>query len=286
MSPAMERLVGQLLIGAAIVGLIVTLIVLLLMPRTLTATNDGIQETLATLDGTLTTTDQALQLVGQSVADIDSTMQTAQSATLEVSTALSDTVPLISTMAEITGEELPDSVIAAQEALAAAEDSATSIEGVLTGLNDSLVIFGGAPLYDPDQSFATTLADLSGSLDPLVESMQLVRASLLVTNQNLTDMQAEVEALSDNFDQLGETVDSASEITGQYEQVIAEQQALVEELQGNATSWMRWISLFVLLVLVLLLVAQIGLLSQGLEMYHRGRRREALLAESRSSSLQ
>ena len=276
MPPLFERVIGLALIVAASTGLLFNLFVLAILPRVAGESQARVEETLTILNGTLTTTNEALLIIDRSVDDVSTTMAIARSATLEVSTALSDTVPLLDTMATITGEELPTSVVAAQRSLDAAQASAASVESVLFALNTSLAFLGSIPLYNPDMPLTETLADVSESLDPLVASMEEVETNLVVATENMEAIQTEVEELALNFDRIERTVEDARGVTSQYQEVISDQQAVITDLQRSAGSWITWGRNLVIMVLLWLVLAQLGLLSQGIEMFLRGRRHERL----------
>ncbi|MDQ4077148.1 MAG: hypothetical protein M3220_12975 [Chloroflexota bacterium] len=269
-----EQIAGLAMILAALLGLGFILLGLFYLPRVEGATQQRVQDTLAILDGTLETTAGALGVVEQSLEDATATMDTVEGTTRGISVALSESLPLLETVADIAGEELPASLLATQRSFETAESSAAAVEAVLFALNNSLSLFGGIPLYDPETPLATTIASVSDSLEPLPESLLEIESSIRIANDNIREVRANVETLANNLDQINRTLDNAQEVTTQYQEVVTQQQALVEDLQANADSWVYWTARVVAMILIWLAVAQVGLLSQGIELLrqrHRGR---------------
>jgi hypothetical protein len=269
MGPILERVIGIILIVAAAFGLLLTLTGLILLPRVENAAQDRAQETLTVLNGTLTTTSNALDVVDQTLDDATVTMVTVELTTRDVSRALSDTIPLLDTMAGIAGEELPTSVAATRLSLESAQDAAVAVEGVLFALNQIPLL--RAPLYDPEVPLATTLGTVATSLETLPESLIEIETSIETASGNLGQVGSNVTTLADNLDDIALSVTEAKSVTTQYQTVVREQQAIVTDLQANIDTWITWSARVFALVLLWLAVAQVGLLTQGIDMVIRSR---------------
>ncbi|MGH2544829.1 MAG: hypothetical protein ACRDIB_18720 [Ardenticatenaceae bacterium] len=265
----LERAIGVLLILAATFGLILNILGFVYLPRVENAAQERVQETLTLLNGTLSTTGSALTVIDQSLEEAVATMDIVEVTTRDVSQALADTEPLLETMANIAGEELPASVAATQLSLEAAQEGAVAVEGVLFALNSIPLL--QAPLYDPQVPLATTLSAVVTSLEPLPESLNEIEASMEIARANLGQVRQNVTTLANNSDRITSTIDEAKEVTRQYQQVVRQQQSIVADLQANVATWITWAARVFALILIWLAIAQIGLLSQGIEMVSRSR---------------
>ncbi len=262
-----ERVVGIALVLGALFGLTLNAMAFYYLPRVETAALQRVEETLLILNGTLSTTAEALIVVDTSLVEAVVTMDTAESTTRGVSAALSDTLPLLDTMAEIAGQELPASLVATQLSLEAAQQGAVAVEGVLFALNS--IPFLNAPVYNPEVPLATTLTAVSTSLASLPESLGQIEESINVAGGNLNSVGEDVTLLADGLGAIALTLDDAQDVTLQYQDVVAQQQTVVSDLQANAGTWIVWGGRALALLLTWLAIAQIGLLSQGIEMVSR-----------------
>ncbi len=273
MSSLVERIIGIALIVASLFGLLLNIIGLVYLPRVEAGAQSRVSSTLAALNETLATTEQALTVVDQSLDETKATLDTSETATRQVAIALGETGPLLDTFATITGETLPGSLGATQIALNSAQEGAVAVEQVLYALNSSLSFLGGFPVYDPQVSLATTLATVSTSLDPLPQALDDIEQSLTAAGTNLELIRTDIGGVADNLSQIGGTLDDAKSVTAQYRDAVTQQQAIVTDLEGNADIWIVWTGRVFGMILIWLMIAQLGLLSQGVEMVLRSRRR-------------
>ncbi len=271
MSPFLQRLAGIMLVIASLIGLVVNIAALLFILPLEQQIVRGTEETLEILDHTLSTTSAGLTIVDISLDNAAVTMGSVETTTRSMGRTISDTIPLIDTVATLTGEELPASIKATQRSLDAAGVGAQAIDRVLMSLN-TLAFLQGGTAYSPPQPLHQSLANVSDSLDPLPSSFIEMQESLVLAGSNLTEVQGEVHTLANNLGQIDDTIRQAQLVNNDYRDVAKQLQGVIDNLRANVATWLRWVSIAIGVLLVWLIVAQIGLLSQGIEMIGRSRK--------------
>lgn len=276
MRALVERIVGIALILGATVGLIFNGIGLFYLPSLQRGIAERVNDTLDTLDGTLVTTEEGLLVLERSLSEAALAIETAEATTRDVSQALGDTAPLFDTVEQVAGQDLLLSLAATHAAVDAAREGALAIEAVLFALNG--IPFLDAPLYNPDAPLANSLEAITTSLDPLPESLLEIEDTVVVAGENLAIVEEDVALLAANLEQISTTLEEAQGVTDQYFLVIDQQQALIADLQANADNWITWSIRIFAMIIIWLVIAQLGLLSQGIEMVLRSRDRRRVEA--------
>lgn len=269
MTPWTERVLGYALIVASAVGLVANVVALLFVPSWTQEANRTITSSLSVFDQTMTTTVQALEVLEGSLDDLGATLGAVEETGAGVATSLSDTVPLIDSIAAVTGEELPAAIASTQQSLAAAQVGASSIDGFLA----TLAFFGGNS-YDPEVTLAASLGQISTTLDPLAESLVEIQGAVQVAGDNLQLVEGDVESLNRSVSDLGQNLEDAQLVNEQYREVVTTQQSVVKELLAKVPTWITWGGRAFAAVLLWLAIAQCGMLTQGIELVARSRRRQ------------
>lgn len=272
MSPLLQRLIGLLLTIASVLGLFINIGAIALIPGTERQIVAAVDETLATLDGTLGTTAEGLDLARGSLDDVEVILRRTEQTTRNVAVALDESAPLLENLATVAGVELPVAVIATAQGLDAAEDGANTVEVILTTLSAIPIL--DIPRYNPEVTLGESLSRVSTSLDALPSSFVDIGSDITAVGTNLERVQRDVDVLGESIGELNTSLEEARAVSDQYAQVVADQQALVSSLRQGAPVWTAWGIRAVLFVLIWLAIAQVGLLSQGLEMIGRSRRQQ------------
>jgi hypothetical protein len=261
-----RRIIGITFIVAAIVGLLfsiagVALVWVVKDPLTtnLLTTLDLISTTLEATSSGLTIADETISKAISDVTTIENTIQTA-------SRAIGDSVPIIESLASLMSESLPDAIEATQTGLASVEDAARTIESTLR-LVTSIPLL---PLesYDPDVSLVNALGDVSSSLDPIPDSMIEMENSLNTTKGNMTMIAAQANIISRSIGDLKTSLYELQLVLDQYLNVFSTLQERIDSIYNNLPTIVNvsaWITTF---IFIWLGIAQLGLLTQGLERFN------------------
>jgi len=262
---------GLLLIIAAAAGFIFSVVGIFEIWRYRPVVEKAAVETLALFDQTLFTTQDGLTVVGQVVQTTTVDAASLQTALQALSQTIHATNPMVDSLTSLTSKDFPATVDATQTSLASAQSSALLIDNVLAALT-SIPLLPMAP-YKPDVPLHTALAQVSTSLNSLTPALATINSSLVDGKTNLGVVEGELNKMSETTKGIGIALGSAQTIIDQYKTVITQLKLRVEAAQRAAPGWITTITWTLSIFLAWLLIAQLGLCTQGLEMLRD--RREA-----------
>lgn len=272
MKQFLARLIGITLILGAILGLVFSIAGLVVVSRVEYQVTNRTLAGLNLLDRALVATADGLSVADESLREAEDTVASLETTTLGMSQTISDTIPLVDSVANLVGEDLPDSIGAAQTALAAAESSAQVVDDTLA-LLAALALLGGVE-YAPPVPLHTSIAQVSDSLDSLPASFSEMQIGLDTTANNLARIETDIAGIADNIGQTDASLADARSVVAQYQAVVADLQAEVVTIREGLPRWLRLLRWGISLTLVWLGIAQLGLLSQGLEIIRRSQGRQ------------
>jgi len=191
MSSMLRRIIGLLLIVAAIGGLIFSLYGLITVWRLRPVALKNATSSLDLVQASLDTTSQGLTVAGQSLDSTMASLGALESAVETTSRTFEDTVPIINTLTDLTSNELPKTIESAQTSLLAAQESAKIIDSVLRALVS--IPFVNKDIYNPPVPLDQALGDVSKSLDGLPTSLKSIGSSMEATSDNLELMRADLD---------------------------------------------------------------------------------------------
>ena len=265
----LRRLVGLLLILAAVAGIIFSVVGLIEVWRYRPGVTQYVTDNLTVVDQALNTTQAGLTIVGQLVQTTTVDVASLQTTTQALAQAIHDTNPMIDSLTSLTGKDFPAAISATRTSLASAQGSAQLIDSVLAALTS--IPFSPVAAYKPEVPLHTALAQVSASLNALPPALATINASLVDGQTNLAVVEVELNQISETTQGISDTLGSTQTVIEQYQTVTAQLKTRVEATQLTATAWITTISWVLSFVLGWLLIAQLGLGSQGLDLL-RGRR--------------
>lgn len=269
MKPLFSRTAGTALVGAAILGILFSLGGLILLGVYSTRITASLVDTLGELSDTLVVTGNGLEIAGSALDEADTALG-ALAVTMEgVNTTLVESQPSLTTISTLLGTELPNTIIATQGSLESAETSAKNIDGLLSSL--SRLPFLGSLVYNPEVPLNETLAGVSDSLDEIPTSLRNAQKSLDLALEGFDSVNTELSNITESTDQIRASTGEAIVVIEDYQEMVEDLQKDVERLQTDLPRKMRWVMLAAALFLVWLGLAQIGLLTQGLELIMRSK---------------
>jgi len=277
MPALLERIVGIILTLAATIGLVLNVAALVFLPTIEQSAVLTIGNTFTVVDSSLVTTTQAMDVATGALENTQVSLDAIEGTTRSVAQTVADTRPVLQQVSDLTSTALPQTISGTRGALQVAATSATAIDAVLAGLS-AVNIFGadlGLPEYNPETSLAASLSEVDASLAPLEDSFNNVALSLQIADNNLADVNTEMVAVADSLRNFDSTITDAKTVTGQYKVVIVQQQQVLQTLNTQIPVAVTWGVRGVMVLLAYLVIAQVGLLSQGIEMIGRSGRRMA-----------
>jgi hypothetical protein len=265
----LRRIVGILLVIAAVAGIIFSSIGLVEIWRYRPVVTKTVIDNLALADQALNTTQDVLTIVGQVVQTTTIDVASLQATTKALAQAIHDTNPMLDSLVNLTSKALPAAVSATQTSLASAQSSALLIDNALAILTS--IPFSPVAAYAPDVPLHTALGQVSTSLNTLIPSLTTINTSLADGKTSLGVVEDELTKISETTQGISSALGSAQTVIDQYKAVTTQLKANVEAVQREAQTWMIVIAWTLSFVLGWMLIAQLGLGAQGLDMV-RGRR--------------
>ncbi|GAB4481992.1 MAG: hypothetical protein Kow0088_24640 [Anaerolineales bacterium] len=267
MKRGFSSLVGYLLIFSAGLGFLLSLFGLVITLRYAGHLTVTLQEQILLAESVMDTTAQGLDVASQTLETTRMTVRTLDETVQTFSQSITDTLPLLDTIGGMIGEDLPDTIHSTQVSLSAAQQSARVIESVL-GTLTAIPFFPGDP-YEPEVPLYVALGDVSSSLNDLPQAFRVMQENLLKSGANLATAQADIQKVRGEVAQVESNLQQAQAILKQYRQTALHLRDQFESLRLKTPQLVRWGTIFFSLFLVWLATAQVGLLSQGLDLIHR-----------------
>jgi hypothetical protein len=177
------RWLGVLLKASSTLFIFITTLALVLMPLFFIRSLEPAQSLLTAVQSSTT---KALVLIDSLSLALENTgvvIESSADSLISVSQVLADSRPLIDSTGVLLGSALPDSIVAAQEGLLQAEDSARALDQLLRGLATFGLITGVR--YDPEVPLHEGIADTAEGLDPLPDALIEVRDQVVTATDDL-----------------------------------------------------------------------------------------------------
>jgi hypothetical protein len=257
-----QRRIGMLLVADAGLGLVLAVLGLVGLwwaePRIRRGADSFAAlaaRTVDTTSGLLVSVDAAVQTARENMGTIEATVE-------GVADTLESTARLTRSAGDIAGRDVPAIIAETQTALESVESSSRLVD-------DTLALFARIPLigarYEPPVPLHSSIERVNRSLDPLPRSLAAVRRDLADTSTRLSTMRGEIEALSGSIGQIETSLAALASATADYRTIAAGLQADLARFRQSFPAALRFATLFGTAVMLWLMLAQLGLLTQGLE---------------------
>jgi ABC-type transporter Mla subunit MlaD len=260
-----RRIIGVLLILAAIFGLVFSIGAMYVIWNVQDNLTNSLQTTIDLLSQTLETTAQGLVVTQQALQNSVDMIGNLQSTVETTAKAISSTDPLLGEIAVLMGDKLPNTVRATQTSLETAQQSAAAIDTVLRALS-GLPLIGPSIGYDPEVPLADALGRVAQNLENIPNTFMAMQKNLNNTQDNLQIFESDLTVMAESVGQIQSSV-------GQYNQVISGYQTSLDRvieqldaLSANLPNIIRTLSLGLTAFLVWMAIAQLGLITQGWEL--------------------
>jgi methyl-accepting chemotaxis protein len=258
-----RKIIGTTFIIASIIGLILSAagIVLVWAVREPLTTNlvntiDLVGTTLEATSTGLSAVDETLSSAILNITTLESTIQTA-------SNSIDDSVPMVESISGLLSGNLPDAIEATQTGLTTLQDASGSIESTLKLLTS--IPFLPIERYAPEVAFTDALEDISANLDPISQSLVETESTLNTTQGNMIMIADELRIISQNISDLNSSLSDIQLVIERYQEVITTAKEKVDSIQNNLETIITVTAWIFTIIFIWLGIAQLGLLTQGLE---------------------
>ncbi len=240
--PIRRPFIGGLLQLVSALGLLLSVVAALVLPVVAVRAGRSAQ---GALDQGAATARELAVTVRTSRAGIDSASLALESAAQALRTTeqgLANSDPLLRSVGDLLGEELPTTIEATRAALLGARQGAAAMDRVLRGLR-----FLGLD-YDPEQPLDESMEETATSLEPLPNSLRAVEGELDTSREDLTSVSQDLRAVSADLDELADQLGNMADSLQGYAADL-DQAADSLEWAGQRAPQAGWLAAIVLAVL-------------------------------------
>ena len=263
--PLKLRKIGRLMAGAAILGMLFSLLgiggVWAIRPW-LTNRVSGIA---GLTSDALVTTQSAIGFLSGSVSQVDEDLGLIQSSLESLETSLDSIAVSLTTSSSLIGDDLNLTLSEVQTAITSASASAEFID-------DTLAFIAAIPLlgadYQPDTPLHISLAKVAEDMNDIPDSLASLEASLDTASTDIQSFSDDLTALSDDLTIVMEDLDGAQDILADYDSILSDALLKVDKLESHLTFYSVLASFFLSGMLLWLGVAQFGVYLQAQEYIH------------------
>ena len=258
-----RKVIGYTFIVAAILGLIFSLagIVMVWVVKTPLTTN--LISTIDLIDTTLEATSSGLTIVDDTLTNTISDLTSIENTVHTAGRGIDDSVPMVEALSVLMSENIPQAISATQTGLSTLQDAAGTLESTLRLITS--IPFLPIEGYDPDISFSAALEEVSQSLDAIPQSLSEMDNTMIATKGNLIMLGAQINIIARNISDLQDSFYEIQLVFDQYQEVISGVQVKLDSFRDNLQTGITISAWIFTIIFVWLGIAQVGLLTQGLE---------------------
>lgn len=262
MKTLLRRITGSLMIIAAVVSLLVSVLFLVGIWRVRQPVTARFVENLDLLYTMTVTMEDSLLLIENVVTSLIDASETISQSSLAISDTINGTSIMADSFANLLGEDLPTTIINTQTAIISAQSSAVVIDNVLTGLA-SIPLLGID--YNPPMPLNQALGNISDTLASIPPNLEQIETGLKSTSTNLLQLQTDLELINLNLQTMQVNMTEAQAVVDDYQQQIELLKSRLEKSRAAAPDWVLGAVWLLTFVIAWLSISQLGLLLQGFD---------------------
>ncbi len=261
-NPRLRRILGGALTLFSIISLVLSLLGVYEVWSLRGRVTGSVDESLALMSSTLTTSDRALKDVDSQLTVAQDALASAELAARGVASSMGATSDSLRTSSTIVGTDLPATIRTTQTAILNAQSSAKLIDNLLTTL--AAIPFLGLD-YRPAVPLNQQLGAMARSLDSLPGLTTDLGSQIGQTATELDNAQAQTTTLADTLHKSQAGFAESRAAVAEFRTRVAKAQDLVGRAQTEAPGAITWVAIGVTFVLAWLVVVQVATLVVGLD---------------------
>lgn len=261
----LRRLIGLILILAAISGLMISILGLAAIWRVHPSLTQNLQAGVDLISQTLETTAQGLTVTKDALTGSVETIGNLQATIETTASTISSTQPMLDEISRMMKSDLPNTIQATQQSLLTAQQSAQVIDGVLLTLS-GIPLIGSSIGYNPEVPLSDALGEVAQSLQGLPDSFAKMADSMKTTQSNVQTFEADLSVMAGSVGEIQTSVAEYEKVISGYQASLDQVQTRLDALSNNLPQIVRTVVIGLTVFLVWLAIAQIGLFTQGWEL--------------------
>jgi methyl-accepting chemotaxis protein len=260
----LARAIGLTLVVSAVIAMLFSLFGLIEIWRIRATVNDRVSYNLNLLYATLTTTNQTLTLLNDTVDTIGGNVNSLEITTGGMVTTVLQTRPMLDATSRLLGTDIPATITATQTSLHSAQTSAQLIDNMLSTLSKIPLL--GLGQYKPAVPLNESLGNVSNNLENLKPSLKTIQQNLGTVNENLGNLAGQIGQICEALKKMDQNLSEARTLIGQYQATNNDLLSQVQRLQERSPGWILDLAWLLTVIVIPLIITQIGLFIQGLEL--------------------
>lgn len=261
MTNLIRRVTGSLLIAAAILGLLFSIFGIVGIWTLKDDVASGAISGLDVIVDSLNSTSRGLDIIAQSFSELTDSIISVQD-TLDTSiTTIESSKPLLTSLQILLDDDLPNTVTAVQTSLDTAYESAKIIDAVLR----TLTIFN-KDAYNPNIPLHEALAQISTNLSGFPETFSEMETSIADTANQVDIIQADIKTITANISKIQTSLKDYEQQLANYQESMKATKKQVNTIKTRLPSMISAGAWAITIFLVWMLIAQLGLFTQGWEL--------------------
>lgn|GEM_PF-3911039 len=223
----------------------------------------SILNTVDTISVSLDASQEILKVVDSSIVQADSSLTDLIGMLSEVSLVLESTTGLMLNVSDILVDDLAPVINGTIQGLRGLEKTTLLVDNTLL-LVSSIPFFGGER-YRPTTPLNQSISQISKDLAEMPVSIRQISVQLDNTSEGLHPILETLNQLSADLSVVQSNLESASFDISEYQLVISEAQTRIYAFQDAFPVYLDGVYIGITLMAVWIVLAQIGLFTQGLE---------------------
>lgn len=245
-----RKISGFVLLVIGLLGVLLSIGGIVYSGQAVDAVVKVLDDTLGLTGDSLSTVEDTLTLARGTIGDVNASLVTVGETADSLAKTIADTQPLLDEVAQIAGEDAPNSIESVQDAIPAVAEVAGVIDDTLITLNSFKIeedILGFQLNYDlgvnyaPSVPFDETVSGLGTSLDGFPDRLRELEPSLTAANENLGAVSENIYAVSGDLAVINGRVADVDPLLGDYIGIVQSinttlttTQSTVQAQAGNA----------------------------------------------------
>lgn len=253
------------MVGIAAVGVAVALVGTVVAWQLVGEVDSALDGSLAITEESVATIEDTITLSDQVIGDLSAGLGTLDATLLELQRGIGDAQPVLEDVGRLT-TEVPAALEEFQGTLDDVAGAAGEIDAILVQL--SQIPF--APEYDPRSSLATQLDALSTDLDPVIETLRGSSGNLAQLTESTGAVRSAIGTLARDVQAIDQRLEASAGLVGRYRQQAGRASDLAAESRADLGDRVATMRILVVLGGVLFAVSQFVPLWVGIELLDSG----------------
>lgn len=267
MKPKTRHIIGIILITTAILGWLISAIGLVGVWVARPKITQAVISQVEMLKLTLEVTTKGLAISQDTLTTIVASLETLQGTVEKTAGIVDGTTPFIDSLAQLSAENLPQTVESLRNSLATAQQGAQVIDDALRKVT-SIPLLGdwlSDQGYNPTTPLDKGLSQVADGINSLDETFQGISDNLNNTRDSIQGVQEGIQTMADNIGQVKTNLADARQVLADYQETT---QATLDFLNRWGDRLPQLITLLAVVISILLIwiaATQLGLYLQGSE---------------------